>query len=81
MESPPQNVRMPTFSSAGEATLSARYLMETLQKTTPKAPFATINVAHHTPLRSLKEIFNIIPKSLEQQSANKKNGRRQEMKV
>ena len=53
---------MPRVSSANAATLAARYLVEALKQPTPNAPFATINDTHHTALRNLAEIFNVISK-------------------
>ena len=60
MEFIPQSVRMPIVLSAGVATLAAQDLMEALKHLTPNAPFAKINDTHHTALRNLAELFNII---------------------
>ena len=65
---------MPRVSSANAATLAARDLIEALQKTAPNAPFVKINDTHNEALISLAELFNIIPKSGEQQSTNIHNG-------
>ena len=61
-------------SSADAATISAQNLVEALQNPSPNAPFATINDTHHETLRSLVELFNIIPKAAEQQSTNRHDG-------
>ena len=74
----PQNVIIPIVPSADAAKLVSQDLAEVLHKLTPNAPFATINYTHHTVLRSLEELFNIIPKAAEQQSTNIHDGRRWE---
>ena len=74
-------MRIPRVLSADAATLSARNLVESLLNPTPNAPFATIDDTHHAALRSLADLFNIIPKSAEQQSTKRHNvwhGKRQE---
>ena len=72
---------MPRVLSAGADTLAARYLVEALQNPTPNVPFATINDTYHKSLRSFTELFNTIPKYVEQQSTNRHDGRRQEVSV
>ena len=67
---------MSRVSSAGAATLAAQELVESLKNPTPNAPFATINDTHHTGLIIMALLFNIIPKSAEQKSTNRHNGRR-----
>ena len=78
VEFPPQNTRIPTFLSDDADTLAAQYLVEELQKPTPNALFEKINDTHHTLLRSMDNLFNIIPKSAEQQSNGRNNGQRWE---
>ena len=58
---------MPRVSSADAATLSAWDLVEALKHTMPKVHFATINDTHHTALRNIAELFNVIRKVAEQQ--------------
>ena len=65
---------MPIVSSADAATLSVIDLVEALQNPISNAPFVTINDTHHTAMRSLAELFKIIPKDAEQQSTNRHNG-------
>ena len=60
VEFPPQNVRIPRILFDDEATLATQNLVEVLQNSTPNAPFAKINDTHHTALRNLAELFNII---------------------
>ena len=72
-------MRMSRVLSADAATLAARYLVEALKNLTPNKPFAKINDTHHTSLRSLAEIFNIIPKVAEKQSTNRNKERRREV--
>ena len=74
LEFSPQNVKMPRLLSANATTLASRLLVETLNNTTPNAPFAKINDTNHAALRSLAELFNIISKSAEQKSTNRHNG-------
>ena len=57
---------MPRFLSADSATLAAQDLVEASQEPTQKALFSTINYTHYTALISIEEIFNIIPKVVEQ---------------
>ena len=70
---------MPRVSSADAATLSAWDLVEALKHTMPKVHFATINDTHHTALRNLVELFNVIPKIEEKKSTNRHNGRRRQV--
>ena len=58
-------MKMPRTSPADAATLSSRDLIEELQNPVPDAPFVTFNDTHHAALKSLAEIFNIIPKDSE----------------
>ena len=53
---------MPIVLSANAATLSAQDLVGALKQPMPNAPFATIYDTHHTALRNLAELFNLIPK-------------------
>ena len=53
--------------------------MEALKNPTPNAPVATINYTHHTTLINLVELFNSIPKVVEQQSTDRHNIRRSEV--
>ena len=78
MEFTPQNVVISRVSPDDAATLAARYLMEELQNPRPNEPFTTICDTHHAALRSLEEVFNIIPKYAEQESTNIHNGPRLE---
>ena len=64
--------------SADADTLEVQYSVESLQNLTPNAPFATINNTHHTSLINMAELYNIITKSMEQQSTNRNSGRRRE---
>ena len=68
-----QNVRMPILLSADSEMLAAQYLVEALQKQTRNTLFETINDTHHTVLRSLVKLSNIITKVAEQKSANRHN--------
>ena len=61
----PQNVKMPRVLSSDVVMLSAQHVVGSLQNTTPNSPFATINDTHHIALRSLVELFNIIPEFME----------------
>ena len=67
----PQNLVMPRVSSTDADTLAVQDLVESLQNPTPNVLFATINYTHHTALRILAGLFNIIPKALEQQSTHR----------
>ena len=71
-------MRRPRASSTDAATLTVQYLVESLHKLTTNSPLSIINDTHHASLRILTELFNIIPKSAEQKSTNRHNGRRQE---
>ena len=66
------------MSSADVAILAAQDLVEALQKRMLNAPSTTINDTDHILLRILTELFNIIPKSLEQKPTNRHNGKRRE---
>ena len=68
---PPQNVIIPRVSCSDTATLAAKDLLESLQEPTPNTLFAKINDTHHTVLRILSELFNIIPKAAKKQSCNR----------
>ena len=57
---------MPRFLSADASTLAAQYLIEALGKPAPNAPFSTKNDTHNKVLRSMAELFNIIPEDAEQ---------------
>ena len=70
---------MPRVSSADAATLAAQDLEEELKHSTPNATSATINDTHHTALRNLVELFNVIPKIEEKKSTNRHNGRRRQV--
>ena len=56
--------RMPIVKPSDAATLAAQDLVESLQNPIPNAPFATINDTHHTKLRNLMGLLNIIPKGV-----------------
>ena len=71
----PQNMIMPRVLSDDTATLAAQDLVESLQNPMLNAPLVTTNYTHHTALRFLAELFNIIPKAVEQKSTNINNGR------
>ena len=72
-------MKIPRVSSANVDTLETWDLVEELQHPIPDGPFSTINDTHHTVLRNLAELFNIIPKVTDQQSTNSHNGRRCEV--
>ena len=46
-----------------------------MQKPTPNAPFTTINDTNNAVLKILTELYNIFPKSTEEQSTNRHNGK------
>ena len=75
----PQNLKIPRVSSAYDATLAARALVEALKHPTPNAHFAKINDTNHIALRNFAELFNLIPKLSEQQSTNRHIERRSEV--
>ena len=70
-----QNERTTIVSSADAATLAARDLVEALQNPTTNEPFENINDTHHAEFKITEELFNIIPRSAEQQSINRHNER------
>ena len=67
--------------SDDEAMLELQDLVEALQNPMPNAHFARINYTHHTALKNIAGLFNIIPNVVEQQSTNSNNGRRQEVEI
>ena len=70
---------MQGVSYANDDTFEARDLVGALEKSNPNAPFATINYTHHTALIKPARLLNGITKVTEQQSTNRRNGRRSEV--
>ena len=60
LELPLINVIITRVLSTDAAMLAAQDLVESLQHTTPNAPFATINDTNHTLLIIMEGIFNIM---------------------
>ena len=58
----PPKVKIPRVSSTDAATQVLRDLVEALKNPTPNAPLEEIHDTHHTALRHLAELFNIVTK-------------------
>ena len=62
------------MSSDDATTLVAQDLIKASKNPVPATRFAALNNTHHTVLRSLVALFNIIPKDAEKKSTNRQNG-------
>ena len=73
MKFSPQNVRIPSVSSANADMLAEKYSVEAFFFKHQTHLLKKVNDTHNTALINLAELFNIIPKVSEQQSTNRHN--------